>query len=276
MGKLVDKLREIHQSGGSGFGFLGRAQAPARKARPAAIAVALTARDAATAEAAAKNGADVILISGWAPGTDVSGITSALASGGAVWGVELGTDGGDGAVKAAHDAGASFAVLAANTPARALFEEVENFDRVVTIEPPRDDLGLLLLRAQSLLPAQAALVPFRLSARELAGLTIADFSRLELIVESLRFPSLVTLADAPDAVSVKTLVHLGAAALVLPGAAGAQAVGAAVSGLREELERTPIPSEERATVLLGGLAGGAGQATPAQPEREPEREPEHE
>jgi hypothetical protein len=276
MGKLVDILREVHQSGGTGFGFLGRAQTAARRPRPAAIVVSLKAGDVATAEAAAKNGADAILLTGWTPGTDVGALKAALAEPSKIWGVEVGTGTVEGILKVAHDAGASFVVLSPEMAAQAFFEEVENLDRVITIEPPRDDLALMLLRAQSLLPAQAAIVPFQLGARELVGLTVRDFTRLNLIVESLRFPSLVTLAEAPDAASVKTLVQLGAAGLVLPGGGSAAAVGSTVKSLREELERTPIPREERGTVLLGGLIGGAGGPVPEPPRREPEREPERE
>ena len=83
----------------------------------------------------------------------------------------------------------------------------------------------------------------------------------------------VTLGGAPDAAGIKTLVQLGAAGLVLT---SAENIGATVKSLREELERTPIPSGERPTVLLGGLVGGAGEAAPTPPRREPEREPERE
>lgn len=272
MGKLVDKLRDISQAGGSGFGFLGRAQANARKPRPAAILVTLKANDTAAAEAAAKNGADAVILTNWTPSTDMKALTTALAASSAIWGVEVQNATAD-ILTRAREAGAAFAILAPTTSASALFEEVEHLDRVITIEPPQDDLTLLLLRGQSLLPAQAAVVRLQLGAKDLASLTISDFTRLKLIVESLRFPALVTLSGVPDAASIKTLVHLGAAGLILT---SAENVGTSVKSLREELERTPIPSEERTTVLLGGLVGGAGEATPTPPHREPEREPERE
>ncbi|MBF6590835.1 MAG: hypothetical protein IVW57_09950 [Ktedonobacterales bacterium] len=280
MGKLIDKLQHVSQSSGSGFGFLGRTQGPTRVARPAAILVTLRGGDTAAAEAAAKNGADAIILTDWAPGAKGSGTASALAGTETLWGVDLGASVGDGLVKGAQDAGASFVIFGPDMPARALFEEVEHFDRVITVDPPSDDLALLLLRGQSLLPAQAALVRLQLSAADLARLSVTAFTRLRFIMESLRFPALVTLAGPPEAESVRTLVHLGVAGLVLPGG-DTRAIASAVKALREELERTPIPHEERGTVLLGGMTGAVVGPTPPtpprrEPEREPEREPDHE
>ncbi|HEX6123395.1 MAG TPA: hypothetical protein VFY89_09550 [Ktedonobacterales bacterium] len=274
MGKLVDKLRDISQAGGSGFGFLGRAPASARKPRPAAILVTLKANDTASAEAAAKNGADAIILTDWTPSANLKALKSALDAAGTLWGIELQSASANGeTLQRAREAGAAFAILAPSASAATLFAEVEQLDRVITVEPPQDDLALMLLRGQSLLPAQAALVRLQLGAKDLAGLTISDFTRLKLIVESLRFPALVTLAGAPDPASVKTLVNLGAAGLVLT---STEQLGPTIKTLREELERTPMPAGERPTVLLGGLVGGAGEAAPAQPRREPEREPERE
>jgi DNA-binding NarL/FixJ family response regulator len=274
MGKLVDKIRDISQTGGSGFGFLGRTPANARKPRPAAILVTLKANDTASAEAAAKNGADAVILADWTPSANLKALKAALEAASTLWGVEIQSASANGdTLQRAREAGAAFAILAPSASAATLFEEVEHFDRVVTVEPPKDDLALLLLRGQSLLPAQAAVVPLQLGAKDLAGLTISDFTRLKLIVESLRFPALVTLGGVPDAAGIKTLIQLGAAGLILT---SAENIGTAVKSLREELERTPIPSGERTTVLLGGLVGGAGEATPTPPRREPEREPERE
>lgn len=230
------------------------------------------------AQAAVENGADALLISGWTAGTRAESLKAALEGSAAIWGVELAAEaaGEDGILKRAQEAGASFAVLASGAPARTLFEEVDEFDRVLALDPPRDDLGLLLLRTQNLLPMQAALVRTDLSADALARLDVAGFARLSVVVESLQWPALVTLAEAPRPESVTTAVRLGAAGLVLSGASSsASAVGAAVQALREQLEKTRVPREGKSMVFLGGLAG-AGAATPMQPRRESEPEPEHE
>jgi len=278
MGKLVDKLEQIGQATGSGFGFLG-GRAPARKPRPAAVFVALGTGDAASAEAAAKNGADGVILTDWAPGADLGAIKAALGDKGAIWGVELGADAAvdKEMLKGLADAGAGFAIVESSASARALFAKVEKFDLVAAMAPPKDDMALLLIRGQSLLPVRAALLRADLGARDVARLSVAEYARLRLVVESLRFPALLTLKEAPEEADVATLVHLGADGLVVAGKGSAAQLGAQVKALIEALEKTPTPKEERANVLLGGLSGGAGQpAAPGQPQREPEQEPEQE
>lgn len=291
MGKLIETLEHVSQGSTSGFGFLGRARETTRKPRPAAIVVRVGVGDTAAATAAVQAGADVLLVTGWAPGTSLDALSGALQGTSAVWGVEVG---GSGSTqheigKQASEAGASFIVLDGESGAGALFEQVEHLDRMLAVEPPKDELGLLLFRSQSLLPVQAALLRLDLSASDLAHLSISQFGRLQLIVESLRFPSLVTLREAPEAESVGVLVQMGAAGIVLSAErATPQAIETQVRGLREELEKTPIPRQERETILLGGLVGTAPTpaAAPGEPptqptrrdpyRREPEREPEHE
>jgi hypothetical protein len=279
MGKLVDKLHEVSQTTGSGIGFLG-GRGPTHKPRPAALFVALGAGDAAAAEAATKSGVDGLFITGWSPGADLSAIKPTLDSKGVVWGVELSADAAAGkdALKSLAEAGASFAVIEPMASARVLFEEVEKFDLVAAMQVPQDDLGLLLVRTQSLLPAQVGLLRADLATRDLARLSIGDYARLRTVVESVRFPMLVTLKEAPESGDVSTLVHLGVAGLVLSGrGASAQQLGADVKALRETLEKTPLPREERDNILLSGFMPTPGQAgAPGQPHREPEREPERE
>lgn len=277
MGKLVDKLQQVRQSTGSGIGFFGRAQTVTSKPRPSAVVVSLGAKDIAGAEAAVKAGADALLVTGWTPKSDLSAFTTATGAGNALLGVWLaeGESGAYGTLKQAQQAGASFAVVGANASAHMLFEEVERFDRVVTLDVPHDDMALLLLRVQNLAPAQVALLRVGLNANAIAKMTIAEYTRLKLVVESLRFPVLATLDGAPEMHSVPVLARLGFAGLVLPGAGvGPAALGTQVSTLREELERTPIPHEESESALLGGLVGMQGAAPAPAPQREPEREPE--
>lgn len=288
MGKLIEKLHAVTQASSGGMGFFARPAAPAHKARPAAVFVAGGASDLAALKAAAENGADGAIVTGWRAGaTAPAGLADALKAHDAIWGVELDAEAGGDALKAARDQGASFAILGAGAPAGALFEELDKFDRVITVEPPRDDLALLTLRAVNLLPAQAALVRANFSASGLAKLTVADFTRLQLLWESLRFPSLVTLQGTPDAAALRLLVELGADALVLS-AAGveAQPMGEQVKALLAALESTPARREGgEGGSLLAGLLGvtpgaqptGVPNPTPSPtPHPEPSPDPDEE
>lgn len=275
MGKLIEKLHEIGQGASAGFGFMSAARSTARAARPAAILVAVGGADSAVAAAAVKNGADGILLTGWHPGVDVTKIAAAAGTG-AVWGVEYDGEGesAEGVLQTALDAGAAFAVVGPSTPASVLFEELEKFDLVVTVDPPATELERVLLRAENLLPAQAALVRAYLSSTDLAKLTVGAFAHLKLIFETLRFPALVTLKDVPAPAHARVLVRMGADALVLPGAgASADAFGSQVKALREELEKTPARRDEGGSVAIGGLMQMGGQPpAPSKPEPEPEKE----
>jgi hypothetical protein len=282
MGKLVDKLRQVGQAGSGGLGFLARAQT--QKPRPAAIFVSIGAGDTAAAEAALKSGADGVIVSSWTRDTDLSALTAAAAAASAVLGVALAAEGvsGQDELAAARTAGASFAVADPATPARLLFEDVDQLDLVVTVDMPHDDLGLVLLRGENLLPAHAALLRAPLRNADLARLTVADFARLRLARESLRFPTLAPLAEAPDAANVRLLVRLGLNGLILPGeGVSASALGAQIKALREELEKTPAEDSGRGSIAIGGLMEAAGQSPhpPQQPHptrREPQREPDEE
>jgi hypothetical protein len=284
MGKLVDKLREVTTASGGGLGFFGRGHAPGRAVRPAALLAAGGRDDLAALRAAAESGADGVIVAGWtASGAGVADLAAALRAGAGIWGVRLGRDYAPGALAAARDQGAAFAVLDQGLPASALFEEAEQLDLVVAIEPPREDLALLALRAVNLLPVQAALLETGLSSAGLERLTIADFNRLQLVNESLRFPALCSIQGAPAAGHVRALVELGAAAIVL-GAAGVAAgeIGQQVRAALAALEKTPAPRGREGTALLSGMLGIAGHqpAVPGPGPRprpdEPEREPDEE
>lgn len=280
MGKLVEKLREVGQGTSAGFGFMSSARPAARAPRPAALLVALGRGDGALAGAAIKNGADGIVLSEWKPGTDAAKITAAVGNSGAVWGVEYSGEGEDagGVLPAARDAGAAFVIVGPSAPAGVLLEEVEKLDLVVTVDPPATELERVLLRAENLLPAQAALVRAHFTSADLAKLTVGDFVRLKLIFETLRFPALVTLKEMPTPSHVRLLVRMGVDALVLPGSgASVEALGEQVKALREELEKTPARHDESGAVAIGGLMQMGGQSlAPGKPQREPEPEPEHE
>lgn len=283
MGKLVEKLQQVRQSSGSGIGFFGRSNTGATKPRPAAIVVSLGVKDSAAAAAAVKAGADALVVTGWSPKSDLSAFTAAIGGSNTLLGVWLagGESGAYGMLKQAQQAGASFAIVGANASVHMLFEELDRFDRVVTLDvpEPEDETALLLLRVQNLAPAQAALLLVWLNAHRIAKMTVAEYTRLKLMVESLRFPVLATLEGLPEMQSVPVLARLGFTGLVLPGeGAKADALAAQIASLREELERTPITHEEGESALLGGLIGsqGSGLTPKREPEREPEREPDHE
>lgn len=278
MGKLTDKLEQVSQSSGSGFGFFGRARASEQKSRPAAVLVSLRAKDTATAEAVSRRGADAIILSDWHPDTDVSGLAGALGGSNTLWGIDVsGESGSYGMLKKAQEAGASFAILDASASAHLLFEELDHFDLVIALNLPTDDMGQMMLRSQNLLPVQTGLTPLGLGKNEIAGMSVAEYLRLKLAVESLRFPLLATLREVPDEKTLPILVRIGFAGLVLQGeGASADALGQQVQALREALENTSVKREESSSsALLGGLI--STQGTSLQPERrEPEREPDQE
>jgi hypothetical protein len=278
MGKLTDKLEQVGQSSGSGFGFFGRSRAAEQKSRPAAVLVSLRASDTAAAEAAAKRGADALIVSDWKPDADVSAFVSALNGSNTLWGVDVaGESGSYGMLKRAQEAGASFAILDASASAHLLFEQLDHFDLVIALELPKDDMGLMMLRSQNLLPVQVGLTPLGLSKDQISSMSVAEYLRLKLAVESLRFPLLATLRDVPDEKTLPILVRVGFAGLILPGeGAAAETLGQQVQTLREELENTSVRREESSSsALLGGLVSTQGSSL--QPERrEPEREPDQE
>jgi hypothetical protein len=284
MGRLVDKLHEVSQGSNAGLGFFGAARGTARKARPMGVLVIGGTGDVAALSAAAEAGADAIALAGWSPGA--SSFASLIGSLGkdTVWGVDPGRKVAADALKSAAEAGASFAVLDPEVPASALFADLDKFDLVATIQAPTDELGLLGLRAVNLLPVQSVLVETRLSAATVSGLSVAEFMRLRTIIESVRFPSLVTIDGAFDEPAVKTLVQLGADAVVLSAASGGAAIGEHIRSLIATLEATPAPHRSEGGPLLSGLLGFSGHQPelpqpsprPGRPAPEPEPEPEKE
>ncbi|HEV8191401.1 MAG TPA: hypothetical protein VGP82_07930, partial [Ktedonobacterales bacterium] len=158
-----------------------------------------------------------------------------------------------------------------------LFEQLDHFDLVIALELPKDDMGLMMMRNQNLLPVQTGLTPLGLSKDQVGSMSVAEYLRLKLAVESLRFPLLATLRDVPGEKTLPILVRIGFAGLILPGeGASADALGQQVQALRQELENTSVRRDESSSAaLLGGLV--ATQGSSLQPERrEPEREPDQE
>lgn len=277
MGKLTDKLQQVGQGAGGSFGFFGRGQAAAAPARPAAVIVTLTASDVAGAEAAAKAGVDAIIIAGWKPGADISAIKAALESARTLWGVEYAGGTEDDVTTSAQQAGAGFLLLGAEAQAAPLYDQAEQFDRVVTLSAPVSEMDLLLYRIVNALPAHAALITLPVGMRDLPKQSIHDFSRLALLASSVRFPLLAVVDETPNLRAARTLVRLGFDGIVLSGVgASAAQIGEATKALRADLEKIPLSEgQEHEGVSLGGLISNLGAGV--QPERkEPEKDPDHE
>jgi hypothetical protein len=282
MGKLVEKLHQVGQSSGNRLGFMGRGDAAATKPRPAGALAALNAGDSVTAESIVKAGVDAVLIKGWVPSADISQVKAILESNHTVWGVEFtgSSAAAEEVQKAAVEAGAAFMLVGSSAPAAVLFDEDKELDLVVVVDVPKDDLGLLLLRAENLLPAQAALLQLPVSSGLLGKLTVSEFARLRLVFESVRFPALVMLNEMPEAETVKALVHLGADGIMLSGATGKSeaALGKQVQALLETLQTLPVRESRRSSVAIGGFmssAGGGETLLPRRPGR-PSPEPDEE
>lgn len=274
MGKLIEKLKQIGQGPSGSLGFMPRRDNGA-KARPAAVLVTLRASDAGVAEAVAKAGADAIVIAGWKPGANITAIKTAIESVQTLWGVQYSGAGDDEPVKAAREAGAGFILLGEDAAVGALFDEVGQIDRVVTVSAPESEMDLLTLRVINALPAQAALVTLPAGVAELAALPVSAFAQLAIIAESLHFPLLATVNDAPDMRASRALIRLGIDGIVLPGVGVEQdLLVSQVRTVRADLENIP-PLSQREGVNLSGLMGAMG-ATPAKPEPAPEIEPDEE
>lgn len=275
MGKLLEKLRQVGQGGGGSFGFFGRSQSAAQPARPAAIVVRIAPTDAAAAEAAAKAGADMVLISEWKRGADISAVKAALESGGVLWGVEYSGGADDEVVKEAQQAGAGFLTLGERASVAPLYDKPDQFDRVITLTAPTTELDFLYFRMASALPARAGIVALPISVAKLPNLTVAEFTRLAPLAATVRFPVLVAVDETPSLQATRALIHLGFDGIVLA-ATGAEKIGKQVQALRADLETIPLDeAQDRDGVSLGGLMGNLGaSATPERPE--PDKEPEHE
>jgi hypothetical protein len=219
MGKLLEKLDKVSQTANAGIGFLG-GRPSGHAPRPIGLLASVKVTDVSAVSAAVKNGADGIIALGWKSGASLADLKT--AAGDAALGVELPADAGAGALKEAQDSGADFVLAPSSLRARALLDEVEKLDVVLELDLPRDDMAVLLLRGQSLAPAQLGLLNTGLGASEIAHMSVADFARMRLIDESLRFPL--------------------------------------IQSLREALEQVPTPKGEKGDVRLGGFAasGGAG------------------
>lgn len=276
MGKLIEKLQQIGQGSSGSLGFAPRRDGGSTP-RQAATLVTLRASDVAAAEAAAKAGVDGVIVAGWKPGANISTLSAALSASHTLWGVEYGGAGEDEPAKAAREAGAGFILLGDSAAVGALFDEANQFDRVVTIAAPTSELDYLTLRMTNALPAQVALVTLPTGVADLAGLSVAAFARLAAVAESLRFPLLAAVNDVPDLRACTALVRLGVDAIVLGGVGvEASALADQVRAIRADMEKVP-PRTQREGVSLGSMMSGAGGGlAPRRREPEPEPDPDEE
>ncbi len=269
MGKLIEKLQQIGQGPTGSLGFTPRRD-NGNTARPAAVLVTLRAVDTGAAEAVAKAGADAIIIAGWKPGANITAFKAAVESSRALWGVQYHGAGDDEPVKAAREAGAGFILLGEDAAVGALFDEPGQMqiDRVVTISAPKSEMDLLTLRVINSLPAQAALVALPAGVADLSALSVPAFAQMAIIAESLRFPLLATVNDAPDLRASRALIRLGVDGIVLSGiGVEADTLASQVRTVRADLEKIP-PLSQREGINLSGLMGAMG-AAPSKPEPTP-------
>jgi hypothetical protein len=257
MGKLLEKLDKVSQTSNAGIGFLG-GRPSGHAPRPIGLLVSVKALEVSTASTAVKNGVDGVLALGWKSGASLADLKK--AAGDAALGVELPADAGAGALKEAQDAGADFVLAPTTLRARALLDEVEKLDVVLELDLPRDNIELLLLRGQSLAPAQLGLLNSGLGASEIAHMSVADFARMRLVVESLRFPMFISLKESIAAEDAVTLTRLGFAGIVLSSQGTADQIGTQIQSLREALEQVPTPKGEKGDVRLGGFAAGGASS----------------
>lgn len=291
MGKLIETLQRVRKPSGGSIGFLGRGAQPPSKPKAAAILVALGQPDAGQVEMVKKAGADGALFTAQ-NGKGGKAMTvepyfeaaAALRAANQPWGLDLAgvvSSLNADAFKTLREGGVDFISFPFNAPARLLQERPEGLDRVVALESRLFDIekesNLLTLRSVNLLSVQGVRLEFSFSAEFLSSLTIEDLLRYRMLRESLRFPALVSVEGTLGQEEVRTLIKLGASALVVQSAAGesASAFVERISALREELERVPMQEREDEDVPHVGLPTPATtirREEPSEPDVEPDED----
>lgn len=236
MGKLVDTLVRAGKATAPSIGFVGRSVAAGK---PKAAAILVEGRGE-TADALIKAGADAIIVP---PETDVAALKEANVA----WGFATTAQTTAETLKGFHEKGADFALLPLATPTRVALTPIEHFERVLIVPPPENDPLLLAFRAYNVLEADIALLDVRLSARDLASLTLESYTKLRQLTEILRFPTIISLQDVPAKDDMITLARLGAQGVLLE-----KATPETVAALREGLESVPREREHTNTPTLGG------------------------
>jgi hypothetical protein len=267
MGKLTETLEKVQKGSGGGMGF-GRRRAQS-KPRAAGVVVALGQADAGLVEAVAKAGVEGVIFTAQRGKGASKGQLSAeeyrkaaepLKAASLPWGLDLSEVASTlepDALKSLREGGADFVSFPLGAPARLLQERPEGLDRIIALGALTDDPLLLLERSVNLLSVQVAQFDFGLTAERVRALTIEDLLRYRMLRETIRFPALYSVQGELGAEEVKTLVKLGASALLVQAEAGvtAAALSKRLIALREELERVPTSDEEGDTPSLAMLPG---------------------
>jgi hypothetical protein len=200
MTKLIDTLQRPGKAGGPSIGFAGKSST---KTKAAAIIVKVAASESAI-EGAVAAGADVIVL-------DASESGDAARAAQVTWGYDL--RGKDSLtvddLKSLKDRGADFVLLPQSVLARALSEPVEQLERVLLVAPPPvEDPMMFAIRALNMLDIEATVLDLKVTAKELAEMTLEHFAKIRLMCETLRFPVIVTVQDLPARHDIYTLAKL--------------------------------------------------------------------
>ncbi len=235
MAKLTDILSNAGRNSGSALGFIGSGSG-ARKPKARAIIAPYAAGDSAAKLASA--GVDIAVIT---PGTDTSDLKAAKL----VWGVDVrqSSDAHEELLQKLHDDGALFVILGYNSPARLIGVKVEKLEKVIFLDPPKDDPLYIQYKTTNALAVDAAALNLELEADLLAKATIREMSHLTALVDMLRFQTIITLKNAPNKSDAAWLVKTGARGLWLQTSSIAE-----VEALRVALESVPHESDSSVSI----------------------------
>ena len=273
MGKLTETLEKVYKGSGGGMGF-GRPRAQT-KPRAAGIVVALGQADAGLAEAVAKAGVEGAIFTALRGKTGKAAVSAEefrkaaepLKAANLPWGIDLSEVASalePETLKALREGGADFVSFPLSAPARLLQERPEGLDRIISLGSISsgslsDDTIQLMARSVNLLSVQVAQFDFGLTPERLRALTIEKLLRYRMLRETIRFPALVSVQGDLAAEEARTLVKLGASALLVQTEAGvtAAALSKRLIALREELERVPTREDEEETPSLTMFQGAS-------------------
>ncbi len=255
MGKLLEKLRRaVRAEPPRPIGF-GRVAADAARVPPMVLIGRLEAWDPDLVGRLKATGIDTVVL----PGGDRPPEAEAMA--GLTWGVELAGNLTAELLGRYFEAGADFAVLEPDAPAELLGPE----GRYLRLTPEFPD-GLL--RALDLLPVEG----FCLRAPAAGdALTVSDLMVFLKFAAVSRKPVLYELGRLPTPAELPVLRDAGVVGLVVPAAAGLEAL----AGLREAVDKLPrrrAADAEQPVVTIPSPSVPAPTATAPAPEPDEEDE----
>ncbi len=230
MAKLTEILSNAVRNTGSSLGFIGSGSA-SRKPKARAIIAPYATGSRATDLANA--GVDIAVIT---PGTDTSDLKAAKLA----WGVDVrqSPDVTEETLQKLHEDGALFVLLGFNTSARLIGVKVEKLEKVIFLDPPKDDPLYMQFKTTNTLAVDAAALNLDLAADALAKTTIREMSYITGLIAMLQFQTIVTLKNAPDKADAAWLVKTGARGFWLQSSNIAE-----IEALRVALESVPHEPE---------------------------------